>query len=58
VGIAELQAGIDAREFCTIDGVRGRGGGQHNFVACIRGGLGGSRSKGGGASIFGAVRVN
>jgi hypothetical protein len=33
------------------------GGGHQNFDACVRGMMGGSRSKGGGTSLFGAGRV-
>jgi hypothetical protein len=53
--VAKLEADIDAREFCAIDGMSGRGGGHQNFDACVRGGVSGGRSKGGGASLLGAV---
>jgi hypothetical protein len=56
--MAELEADIDAREFRAIDGVRGGVGGHQNFDVCVRGGLSGGRSKGGGASLFGAVCVH
>jgi hypothetical protein len=55
--MAKLEADIDAREFRAINGMRGRGGGHHNFYACVRGRVIGGRSKGGGASLLGAVCV-
>jgi hypothetical protein len=57
VSVTKLHADIDAREFRTIDGVRGKGGGHQTFDACVLGKVGGSRSKEGGASLLGAVGV-
>jgi hypothetical protein len=57
VSVTKLHADIDAREFRTIDGVKGRGGGHQNFDACVLGKVGGRRSKEGGASLLGAVGV-
>jgi hypothetical protein len=57
VGMAELEAYIYARKLRAINGVRGRAEGHHNFDACIRGGVCGGRSKGGGASLLGAASV-
>jgi hypothetical protein len=51
VGMSELHADIDAREFCTIDEMKGRCGGHQNFDACIRGGVRGSCSKEGGPAF-------
>jgi hypothetical protein len=44
--LAESKDDIDGCEFRAIDGMRGRGGGHHNFDACVRGGVNGSCSKG------------
>jgi hypothetical protein len=56
--MTELKADVDACKFYTVNGVEGGRGDHHDFDANVRGMVGRCRSKWGGASVFGAVRVD
>jgi hypothetical protein len=52
VGVAELEANVDAHEFCAVNGVGGGRRCHQNFDVDVRGRIGCGLSKRGGAPVL------